>query len=183
MRLFRCFAWDERARSRSIGGPLWFPRPFQGGGRHDNPDVFGCLYATDLEHSAVVEQIADLRGSRFGDWMLRRNGLPLALAAFDLPDDREIVDLDDPRVLARERLRPSGVATGSRAVTQPQALELYRRHPEAAALRWWSAHEAAWINYTIFDRARTALRLQDVRALVAGDPAVAAATDFLGMAG
>jgi len=179
--LFRCFAWDEAARSRSPGGPLWFPRAFQGDGRHDNPGVYGCLYLTDREESGVVEQLAGFRGSRFVPAMLRRGGFPLAVAAIDLPYDRELLDLDDPRVLGRERLRPSLVATRSRATTQPQALALYERHPAAAGLRWWSTHESQWANYTLFHRARTALRLRTVRPLEADDPAVAAAADYLGL--
>lgn len=181
MILHRCFPLDERARTRSPGGPLWFPRPYQGDGRHDNPAQYGCLYVTDREESAVVEQLAPLRGSRFLPRMLVREGLPLALAAIELADDRELVDLDEPRVLLRERLRPSLVATRARRVTQPQALVLYRRYPDAAGLRWWSIREASWANVTLFDRARTALRLRDVRPLSPDDPAVAAAADFLGL--
>lgn len=182
MILYRCFPWDERARNRSPGGPLWFPRPLQGDGRHDNPAAYGCLYLTDRAEAGVVEQLADFRGSRFGDFMLRRNGLPLALAAVELDDRRELVDLDEPRVLARERLRPSLVATRLREITQPRALELFRRHPDSAGLRWWSLHEALWANVTVFDRARTALRLGDLRRLSPDDPAVAAAAEFLGLA-
>lgn len=177
----RCFARDERARSRSPGGPLWFPRELQGDGRHDNPTVYGCLYVSDAEESAIVEQLARFRGSRFHTGMLRRYGLPLAVAAMELPDDRELIDLDDASTLVRERLRPSLVATYDRAITQPQALHLFRKHPDAAGLRWWSTHEARWANVTLFDRARTALRLLEVRDLTPTDRALRAATDFLGM--
>jgi hypothetical protein len=179
--LHRCFPLHERARTRSEGGPLWFPRLHQGGGRHDNPDEYGCLYVTDREESAVVERLAPVRGSLFLPAMLVQEGQPLALAAIELPDDRELIDLDEPRVLAREGLRPSLVATGMREVTQPQALMLHRGHADAAGLRWWSIQEASWINVTLFDRARTSLRLVEVRALTPDDPAVMAATDFLGM--
>jgi hypothetical protein len=180
--LYRCFPWDERARTRSPGGPLWFPRELQGNGRHDNPAAYACLYVTDREHAGVVEQLADFRGSRFGAFMLRLNGLPLALAAIELADDREVLDLDEPRVLVRERLRPSAVATRERTITQPQALRLFRKHPEVAGLRWWSIHEARWGNVTLFDRARTSLRLNDVRELKPGDRAVVEAAAFLGLA-
>jgi hypothetical protein len=180
--LHRCFAWDERARTRSPGGPLWFARELQGDGRHDNPDVYGCLYLTDREESGIVELLADLRGSRFRPSMLRRHGLPLGLTAIELPDDRELIDLDEPRILVREQLRPSLVATADREVTQPQALALYRRHPDVAGLCWWSIHEAKWANFTIFDRARTALRLRDVRRLTPDDQAVLAAAEYLGLA-
>jgi hypothetical protein len=178
--LHRCFPLDERARSRSPGGALWFPRPYQGDGRHDNPREYGCLYVTDLEESAVVERLAPLRGSRFLARMLLQAGLPLALAAIELSGDREVVDLDEPRVLLREGLRPSLVATRSRDITQRQALDLYRKHPDAAGLRWWSIRESRWANFTLFDRARTALRLSEVRPLTPEDPAVVAAAEFLG---
>ena len=115
--------------------------------------------------------------------MLLRRGLPLAVAAIDLPDSRLVVDLDDPAVLAAHGLRPSEVATRRRAVTQPQALELHRRHPRAVALRWWSTFEALWANFTVFDRAAGDLRLADVSRLRLADPAVAEAAELLGIAG
>jgi hypothetical protein len=178
--LYRCFAWNERARPDQPDSPLWFPRVFQGDGRHDNPDVYGCLYLTDREASGVVEQLARFRGQRLIPQILVRRGLPLALAAIELPDDAELVDLDDPVVLRRRRLRPSLVATRDRAITQPQALGVYRE-TDAAGLRWWSIVEALWANYTLFDRAVARLRLQDVRVMVMDDPAIVEAADFLGL--
>jgi hypothetical protein len=178
--LHRCFAWNERARPDQADSPLWFPREFQGDGRHDNPDVYGCLYLTDRESSGVVEQLARFRGQRLIAPMLVRRRLPLAIAAIELPDSAEIVDLDDPVVLRRRRLRPSRVATRDRAVTQPQALEVYR-DTDAVGIRWWSIHESLWANYTVFERAHRRLRLQDVRALALDDPAVAEAADLLGL--
>src|SRR5919197_1255016 len=58
MILFRCFAWSRRARAHERNGALWIPRELQGEGRHDNPDAYGCLYATDRATSAVVQQLA-----------------------------------------------------------------------------------------------------------------------------
>jgi hypothetical protein len=179
--LYRCFAWDERARPRETDGPLWFPRVFQGEGRHDNPDLFGCLYLADLPLSCVVEQLARFRGQRLLPSLLRRRGLPLALAALELADSTELVDLDDPAVLRRERLRPSIVATRQRETTQPQARRLFERHPRAAGVRWWSTYESVWVNVTIFDRAAAHLRVQTVRALTVDDPAVTEAAEFFGL--
>jgi hypothetical protein len=179
--LYRCFAWRERRRARDEDGPLWFPRPYQGEGRHDNPDVYGCLYLADRELSAVVEQLARFRGQAFVPSMLVRRGLPLALAAIELDDDAELIDLDEPEVLGAEGLRPSVVATRIRDVTKPQALRLYTGHPRVAALRWWSIFESLWANLTVFDRAGTSLRLLDVRALAPDDGAVAGAVEHLGM--
>jgi hypothetical protein len=179
--LHRCFAWNERAGEAAADGPLWFPRPYQGEGRHDHPDVYGCLYLSETPLSTLVEQLARFRGQRLLPSLLRRRGLPLALADLELDAGAELVDLDDPAVLERERLRPSVVATRDRHTTQAQALSLYDRYPAAAGLRWWSTYEAGWINVTLFDRAAAGLRLTSVRALTMNDPLVADAADFFGL--
>jgi hypothetical protein len=179
--LHRCLAWNERAAPDAPDGALWFPRPYQGEGRHDNPAVYGCLYLSEQPLSCVVEQLARFRGQRLAAALLRRRGLPLALAELELPDEAQLVDLDEPTVLRRERLRPSRVATRERAVTQPQALSLYEKHSAAAGLRWWSTFESQWLNVTLFDRAASALRLVSVRALDVADDEIAAAADVLGL--
>ena len=181
MILHRCFAWDERAGNAGPDGPLWFPRIYQGEGRHDNPDRYGCLYLSASPLSTVVEQLARFRGQRLLPSLLRRRGLPLALAELELDDAVELVDLDDPIVLRRERLRPSRIATRDRRITQPQALLLHDRHPASAGLRWWSNHEAVWINVTLFDRAASQVRRRSVRALRIDDPTVVEAADFFGL--
>lgn len=180
MIVYRCFAWN-RAATEGPDTPLWFPRRFQGRGRHDNPVVYGVLYVTASAASALVETLADFRGQRLAPAMLRQRGLPLAVAEIELDEAAEVVDLDDPRTLVRTRLRPSQVATRNREVTQPQALRLYERHPAAAALRWWSTHEASWPNYTVFERAAELLRLVSVRAVGVDDAAVVEATGLLGL--
>lgn len=181
MILHRCFAWNRAAAPDAQDGPLWFPRIFQGEGRHDNPDVYGCLYLADRAVSCIVEQLAAFRGQRLTKSLLRRRGLPLALATIELDASATVIDLDDPAVLRRERLRPSRVATRSRSVTQPQALAFYRTHPDAAGLQWWSSWEALWANVTVFDRAASSLRLADVRELTIDDPAVLEAGEFFGL--
>lgn len=181
MILHRCFAWDERAGDAGADGPLWFPRVYQGEGRHDNPDRYGCLYVSASPLSTVVEQLARFRGQRLIPSLLRRRGLPLALADLELDDDAVLVDLDDPIVLRRERLRPSSVATRDRRITQPQAAELHERHQEAAGLRWWSTYEALWVNVTMFDRAASQLKIRAVRALTLDDPVVVETAEFFGL--
>ena len=181
MILHRCLAWNERATPDAPDGALWFPRPYQGEGRHDNPGVYGCLYLSEQPLSCVVEQLARFRGQRLTPALLLRRGLPLALAELELPDDTQLVDLDEPTVLRRERLRPSRIATRDRAVTQPQALALHEKHAEAAGLRWWSTFESQWLNVTLFDRAASALRLGSVRTLEVADDQIAAAADVLGL--
>jgi hypothetical protein len=182
VRLWRVLPLDPRAKPREPGGPLWFPRPFQGTGRHDNPELYGCLYVTEEPAAAVAEALAPFRGS--GDLtpaMLERRGHALALAPVDAPDDSLLVDLDEPRTLRAERLRPSVVATRRRTVTQEYAARLFARHEEAAGLRWWSTLESSWINVTLFDRARR-LRAGRAEPLTAQHPAVAEASELLGLA-
>ena len=181
MILYRCFAWNQRARDDGLDGPLWFPRPYQSEGRHDNPELYGALYVADRPMSCVVEQLARFRGQRLSAALLRRRDLPLALAELELPAAADLIDLDEPAVLRRERLRPSLVATRRRAVTQPQARALHEQHPDVVGLRWWSSYESLWVNVTLFDRAAPVLRLNDVRVLHLDDPAVAEAAGFFAM--
>ena len=181
MILFRCLAWDKAASPASRGGPLWFPRMLQGNGRHDNPDLYGCLYVSVEPVSAVAEQIQRLAGTSLEAPDLLRRGLPLALAAIDVDENGELLDLDDPKVLVGEGLRPSRIATNDRSVTQAGAAELFTRHAEAAGIRWWSTIEALWPNVTLFDRAGELLAVEGVQALELGDDVVVEAADYLGI--
>lgn len=181
MILFRCFAWDRNVSARARGGGLWFPRMLQGEGRHDAPTLYGCLYVSVEPLSAVVEQLAGLTGTSLEPSDLFRHGNPLALAAIELPDGADLLDLDDPSVLAREGLRPSRVATHDRATTQWQASELFQRYGEVVGLRWWSTFESLWANMTLFDRAETVLEVTDVQPLDVEDDVVGEAADFLGL--
>lgn len=181
MILFRCLAWDKAARSRTRGGPLWFPRMLQGNGRHDNPTLYGCLYVSVEPVSAVAEQLERLVGTSLEAVDLVRRGLPLALAAITLDDGVELLDLDDPAVLVGEGLRPSEVATNDRSVTQAGAADVFTRHPDVAGVRWWSTIEALWPNLTLFDRAEELLGVDDVQPLDLGDEVVVEAADYLGL--
>jgi hypothetical protein len=150
---------------------------FQGDGRHDNPDVYGCLYVSQAALSCVVEQLARFRGQRLTPSLLRRRHLPLALAELELSDDAAVLDLDDPAVLRRHRLRPSRIATRSRTITQGQARQFYETDTATAGLRWWSTYEALWLNVTLFDRAAHQLRVRAVNALAIDDAIVLEAAD------
>jgi RES domain-containing protein len=181
--LWRVLPWDPSASPTDPGGPLFFPRTLQGVGRHDNPERYGCLYVAVDAASAVAEALAPFRAvGDFVEVMLTRSGRPLALAPLELRDDAELIDLDDPRVLRRERLRPSGVATRLRRSTQAYAERLFDAHPEAAGLRWWSTLESSWINMTLFDRATAALTAGAAERLSTDHPAVTEAAELLGLA-
>jgi len=142
------------------------------------------MYVSEEPASAVAEALASFRGAgELQDAMLERYGRRLALVAIDLPADTPLVDLDEPRVLRAERLRPSVVATRRRAVTQEYAARIHEAREDVAGLRWWSTLESSWINVTLFDRAARRLRARPPQFLATEeDPAVAAAAELLGLA-
>jgi hypothetical protein len=183
VRLWRALPFDRSAELSEAGGPLWFPRLQQGGGRHDNPDLYGCLYVAEDPASAVAELLAPFRGTgTLLPSMLVRYAKPLALAAIDLEDGVTVIDLDDPSTLIATNLRPSQVATRKRTVTQRQAADVYESHPEAIGIRWWSTLESSWINWTLFDRANAELEVGEVEELTTENPVVREAADLLGLA-
>jgi hypothetical protein len=181
--LWRLVPWRAQAAPTQPGGALWFPRELQGLGRHDNPDRYGCLYVSQDAVSAVAEALAPFRASgKLSEGMLLRAGFPLALVRLALDDHAPLVDLDDPRVLVGSGLRPSLVATRTRAVTQAYAARLFDEIPEAVGLRWWSTLEASMINLTLFDRAASRVSLGDIDQLTVEHAAVVAAAELLGLA-
>ena len=182
--LYRVFPHRPGAGSGEPGGPLYVARDRQGAGRHDNPDHYGALYASASAESAVAERIQAFRGQPLADRDLTRaDGTSLALAGFDDSRlaDRGVVDLDDPRELARRRLRPSRVATGHREVTQPMALAIHAEGVPGFA--WWSALEASWRNVTLFAELAVPLLdpAGDPQPLTVGSPEVRAAAEVLGI--
>jgi hypothetical protein len=129
----------------------------------------------------VVEYLARFRGTALREELFTFTGLPIAVAAIELRDGASIVDLDDPRVLGEEELRPSLVATHDRSRTQADARALYERHPDAVAIRWWSTFESLWPNLTLFDRAGPLLAARGIRALGLQEEVVRDAAAFLGL--
>lgn len=181
MRLWRVFP-DAGSRPEDEGGALWFPRPYQGDGRHDNPELYGALYLAEDAVAGAVETLARFRGTGpLEPALLRRGGLPLALAEVHLDDAVAVIDLDNPGTLLEEGLRPSLVATRHRNLTQAQAATLFLGHPAAGALAWWSTFEATWGQVTIFDRAAGQLRLVGASQLHTTTPVVLEAAELLGL--
>jgi hypothetical protein len=160
--LYRWFPWVPGADARDPGGALFVPRFDQGGGRHDNPEVYGSLYLSRRPASPLAEQLREYVGRPVEATRLLREGFPGALATIDEAGIDGMLDLDDPAILVPRGLRPSTVATGNRRSTQRLALALYREG--VPGFEWWSTIEASWINVTLFaDRAVDRLE-------VAGEP-------------
>lgn len=151
-RLFRVFPHNPQAPPGSPGHALFVPRDLQGGGRHDNPDLYGVIYLSEEPIAGIAEHIAHLRGQRLDDADLDRAGLRLALVELDVPLGSRCHDLDEPKTLTKVGLRPSEVATRNRAVTQKWAARIYRARRSIGAIRWWSTLEASWHHVTVYDR-------------------------------
>jgi RES domain len=181
--LYRTFPFDPKAAPNEDGGPLFVARALQGTSRHDNPDRYGALYLTRRAESAVAERIQVYRGRTLTEAHLRRgDGRAYALVAIDDSALDPMPDLDDPAELVARGLRPSGVATRDRAVTQAIALSLFEDGAEGFG--WWSTLEASWPNVTLFSE-RSAPKLSlaaEPEVLSLHHPVVQAAADRLGMA-
>ncbi len=180
--IYRVFPYRPGAAVAEEGGALFVARSFQGSGRHDNPDHYGALYGARSPESAIAESIQAFRGQAITNRDLRRaDGRSLALATIDEAGLPPLVDLDEPRELTERKLRPSMVATRSRTVTRPIALDLFREG--AAGLSWWSTLEASWTNVTLFaERCTGLLRIEDeYEPLTIAHPALRAAAELLGV--
>ena len=179
--LFRAFPSAPTEDPTELGGPLYVPRIDQGGGRHDNPGVYGALYLSRDPVSAVAELLRDYAGRPLRDRDLIVEGGRRHLARIDDDAVHDLVDLDDPRVLAHRRLRPSGVATRRRTATQRTALSLFG--DGVAGFEWWSTIEASWINVTLFaERCADRLRVEeDPEPLTLDHPTVRDAAGAVGV--
>jgi hypothetical protein len=147
--LFRVFPWRPDAEPADPGGALFVPRGEQGAGRHDNPDHYGAVYLSRSRIAPIAESLRAFRRHEGAGFDLVVEGGRLAVASLD---DSELagglLDLDDPRELLARELRPSGVATRQRDLTQEIALSLFAE--DVDGFEWWSTIEGSWINVTLF---------------------------------
>ena len=132
--------------------------------------------------SALAEWLAQFRGQMIDAADLERlDQRVLALCAFDSSSLNGVIELDVPRELARRRLRPSGVATHQRPVTQRVAADIFAEG--VVGFAWWSTLEASWQNVTLFaERALPRLAVVDRPQPVSlEDPAVRDAAAAVGV--
>lgn len=132
------------------------PRRLQGGGRHDNADLYTALYCSTDSLACVSEALQNFRKIKDSD--LFRGGNRLHLFKFRLDDARKTPNVDDPNVLLEFATRPSKVATRERLITQPLARKIFERGNDG--MLWWSTIESAWINATLFyEQARPFMKM------------------------
>ena len=147
--LYRVFSYLPSAAEDQPGGALYLPP--QAGGRLDNPASYSVLYLSDHPSGAIAEAFG-----RFPEWtaaMLAGSpGLPgsvRALARYQLPEDAEICNLDDPHRLLSLELRPSDVVSRDYAHTRAWARRIFEEG-KWTGIRWWSYYDPQWASFGIW---------------------------------
>ena len=182
VRLHRVFNYVPNAAPHAPGGALFIPP--QGFGRLDNPQHYDVLYCSEQQEAAVAEAIAAYPAFVWSREVLQGHpglaGSVRAMAIYELPNLATVCDLDEPRQLIAQHLRPSLVITRDYDTTQTWALRIFKdaRVPRWSGVRWWSFYEARWSSVGLWRRKE--LRLLDVTPLTLGDPAVMTAARTLG---
>ncbi|WP_394254310.1 RES family NAD+ phosphorylase [Pseudoclavibacter helvolus] len=145
MLVYRVFPYDAKAQPEKSGHPTYLHRP-QGAGRWDNPDLYDTWYVGREPETAIAESFGNL--AHWGESMFRFPSAPSTrrvLGVFSLPDDLQILDLDDPRNLTDLGIRPSQVVIRNKAYTQGRARQIWQQTTPSAerrwsAIGWWSFH-------------------------------------------
>ena len=136
------------------------------------------LYCADSPAGAVAEALGNY--ARWTSGVLAPppaapRGSVLALVA--LEGEPQVLDLDDPVVLVREKLRPSTVVSRDRALTQAWAARIHGRGRHAG-VRWWSYRDPRWAAFGIWERSGLSLA-EKPEPLTIGHPALLEAASVL----
>lgn len=187
MLVYRVFPFDPSAADGASGHPAYLHRP-QGKGRLDNPRHYDVWYFAASPEAAVGEVFGDI--TVWGDDMFVVPALPNALrtlGVFEVPDDVQLLDLDDAQALLTRGLRPTHVIARNRAVTQEWALRVFLERNDLGARRWdgvqwWSFHRPHWTVLGLWYAPGEIVRqrLVDTEELHVGHPAVVDAARTLG---
>ena len=180
MDLYRVFPWNPASKDSEFGGAFFVARKKQGQGRYDIPKLDGAFYCSQESVSAVSEFIQGFRGQTLTEAHFERpDELVIAIVRFTLDSSARVLNLDDPDVLSRLKIRPSQVLTRNRDTTRAIAERLYAEGN--AGFLWPSALEASWTNATLFEsRIRKKLSISEpAKPLSLEAPEVIQAATFL----
>ncbi len=148
MKLFRVFPYEPNAAPNEKGGALFVPGSTAG--RIANPDLYRELYLSLQPEAGIAEAFGRLSIWHPADFV-RAGGSPLALAAYELPDDAPIFDLDSVKALASLGIeRPSEVVIRNRKITQRWARRIFERGIHIG-VRWWSYYDPAWTSVGLWN--------------------------------
>lgn len=126
--------------------PLYVPLDRQGGGRFDNPHRYAALYGSTTAQGAVGEAFGSYARWLPAEVTRTADGRPRCLVELEVPDDVQLVDLDDCQTLGDLGLRPSDVVRRDRDHTQEVALSVWLSMPNTyiRGFRWWSYWRPEW---------------------------------------
>lgn len=181
--LGRVFPYDPDAAAGTPFSADMVPRG-QGAGRFDLPGVTPVWYFAESATHAVAETLQSLRGQMLDAADLLRAGHRLAQVAATVSAAvaADVVDLCDPQVLARRRVRPDHLA--SRTVTTTRRIAQDLAADGVPGFRWWSALDGDWHATILFhaNRPRDGLTFGTPEPLALDTPAVRAACQALAIA-
>lgn len=149
MIVYRVFVHDPAAGAGEPGHADYLHKP-QGQGRLDNPRHYDLWYFAVLPEAAIGEIFGNLTDWTQGMFLAPYlPGARRALARFEIPDELDILDLDDAKALLDRGLRPTQVVARSRATTQNWALAIFNEASQDgsrrwAGIRWWSYQRPQW---------------------------------------
>jgi hypothetical protein len=179
---YRVFPFNPQSQKFQPGHAFHISRAKQGQGRFDIPELDGVMYCSRNPVSAIAEFIQFFRGQTItASHFERPDGLIIALAEFQYPDSKKLIDLDDPTTLAKLNIHPSQFLTHDRYKTKEVSKGIFRKM--VYGFMWPSTLEASWTNACLFEsRVRKKLSLnQPVRALSLDMPELREAAKILGV--
>ena len=186
MIVYRVFPYLPAARPGAPGHPDYLHKP-QGKGRLDNPADYDLWYFAVMPEGAIGEVFGNF--TMWVDDMFEVPFLPgarRALGRYELPDDLDILDLDDAQALLDRGLRPTQVVGRNRAASQTWALRIFQERTHDGSrkwigVRWWSYQRPQWpvIGLWTAPGESPAHRIVDVSPLDLKHPAVADAARTL----
>ena len=182
MDFYRIFPFNPASQKFQPGHALHVSRSKQGQGRFDIPQLDGVLYCSRDPISTIAEFIQVFRGQLITSAHFERpDGIIIAIANFQYPDSKKLIDLDDPKTLVSYKIRPSHFLTRNRVKTKAVCQQIYKKAMDG--FLWPSTLEASWVNCCLFDsRVRSKLSINSpIRPLSLNMPEVKEAAKIFGV--
>lgn len=156
MLVHRVFPYLASAADGEKYSPTFVPP--QGVGRLDNADLYTCWYFASSPSGAVGEMFGEQREWSDGLLTVPYTGARRVLGLFALPDNLNLLDLDDAQVLVDYKLRPTQVVEPNRSMTQRWARRIATEYrpgtsvPAWDGVSWWSLQRPHWKLVAVFVR-------------------------------
>jgi hypothetical protein len=179
--LYRVFPFNPESLKYQPGHVFYVSQKKQGQGRFDIPELDGVLYCSRDSISAIAEFIQVFRGQSITSAHFERaDGLTMAIANFQYPDSKKLINLDDPKTLVKFNIRPSHFLTRNRLKTKAVCQQIYKKTNDG--FLWPSTLEGSWVNCCLFEsRVRSKLSITTIRPLTLDMSELQEAAKILGV--